>query len=212
MDSGFVVFIGFLCFGLIVIIILAAKNQQPIDPSGQPLSPSGQTPPPEPPTVFLKALLSYVENASDEAIKKQFLSAAVDYYFYASEENTGLFIPRDRDDRKHRAYRDILQLLQKYPNIPKLHTMALDFGRLSYGATRPNRVLTIYDENAIANDIKAAAGAAHAHPETALHTTTSDATTRSPAERLSTLTQLRDDGFITPEEYETKRAAILNDI
>ena len=49
-------------------------------------------------------------------------------------------------------YTDILQLLNLHP---KLKPFALEMGRLSYGSKRKDGKLTVYDEQAILNDINA---------------------------------------------------------
>jgi len=48
------------------------------------------------------------------------------------------------------VYREVLQRLRKNP---QLKPFALEIGRAAYSARRPGRELTIYDEQAIQNDI-----------------------------------------------------------
>jgi hypothetical protein len=50
------------------------------------------------------------------------------------------------------VYRDALNLLKSHPDIKPF---ALSVGRIAYGAKRPDRQVTVYDEQAIMNDIGA---------------------------------------------------------
>lgn len=50
-------------------------------------------------------------------------------------------------------YRRTLEALSERKDNPKFRTFALQMGRLSYAFSRPGRKPTVYDEQAIANDI-----------------------------------------------------------
>ena len=55
-------------------------------------------------------------------------------------------------------YQLALGLVQDHPDESNVRVLALEFGRLSNGLTRPDGRVTIYDEQAIQNDIQARTG------------------------------------------------------
>lgn len=114
------------------------------------------------------------------------------------------------------GYIEILELLRKYPTNSILHQMALAFGRKNYSYERKDQTPTIYDENAIANDIRAATGA---HLVTAsqpvIPQPSAPATPiqqKSASERLEALANLKASGHITEAEYEQKRKDIIDSL
>jgi hypothetical protein len=159
---------------------------------------------------FLNALEAYVADVSNPNLESNLVETAKLFTVFI-QLNTGDLA--ERTERKRDAYAEILSLLQRYPKIPLLHTMALDFGRFSYAVGRPNQQLTIYDENAIANDIRAVAGASYsATSEPEMRTPAQATPTNTIAYRLKALTELRDAGVITEEEYAAQRKAIVESI
>lgn len=64
--------------------------------------------------------------------------------------------PLETDRMIERAYREVLQHTTKRP---ELRPTALWLGRQAYASRRPKGVLTIYDEQAIQNDLMAHSGA-----------------------------------------------------
>lgn len=50
-------------------------------------------------------------------------------------------------------YESSLKILEANPNSQEAKVLVLDLGRLHYSILRPNKKPTIYDEQAIQNDI-----------------------------------------------------------
>jgi chitodextrinase len=67
-------------------------------------------------------------------------------------EATRYWLPGDVASVAERVYRDALNLLKAHPEA---RPYVLSIGRSAYGARRPNGMLTVYDEQAIMNDISA---------------------------------------------------------
>ena len=59
-------------------------------------------------------------------------------------------------------YQVALGIVQDHPEDSNVRVLALGFGRLSHGSNRPDGRPTIYDEQAIQNDIQARTGIASA--------------------------------------------------
>lgn len=161
---------------------------------------------------FQTSLKAHQQNTADIELQKKFEKSAQNYSDFvlnmsklAPNNFIGSFIKPSRD-----VYDEILSLLVAYPTNATLHKMALDFGRMIYSLNRKNKVLSIYDENAIANDIRAAVGAATTVTPSSAPTIFSPNTT--PANRLKALTDLRDAGVISEEEYVAQRKAIVESI
>ena len=53
------------------------------------------------------------------------------------------------------AYNASLLAVEPSGGVPAAKTLALAIGRIHYGSLRPNGIVTVYDENAILNDISA---------------------------------------------------------
>ena len=213
-------------FGLYFVILVIVTvlffvwheqdNQQPDSGIVQPPSPKAE------PTNYRQDFLGALEvlqtdptNASSliifEEAARLYLSdltspgyGLINLFFRATQNYPG---------KIRHAYSEILSLLSQHPTLSVLHQMALDFGRLKYSLDRPDRKLTIYDENAIANDIRAASGASFTAPNLAPEIIPSPVYTNSaPADRLKALAELRDTGAITEEEYIAQRKAIVESI
>ncbi|NRF89860.1 hypothetical protein HQN89_02245 [Paenibacillus frigoriresistens] len=58
----------------------------------------------------------------------------------------------------YEKYQQALFKLSQNPKDTLLRQQALAIGRMYYSSSRPNHLLTVYDETAIANDIHAASG------------------------------------------------------
>lgn len=58
-------------------------------------------------------------------------------------------------NKKRTDYQDALAALRKNPTNPALHEQALTIGRIYSSATRNNERVTLFDETALANDIRA---------------------------------------------------------
>ncbi len=65
---------------------------------------------------------------------------------------------RQQREQRERAYHEALAALAKDSQNSSLRTAALAAGRAHYGGTRPDGRLTIYDEQAITNDLVAHSG------------------------------------------------------
>jgi len=110
------------------------------------------------------------------------------------------------------AYQASLRELTRNPTNPTTHQRTLDLGRAYSRLTRNNKGVTLFDEMALMNDINAACGGnigiARADPQSMRALGGSSST----EERLQRLTQLKNQGLINDNEYQTKRQQILNDM
>lgn len=104
--------------------------------------------------------------------------------------------------RAHEIYQEALERLKADPMNADLRQNALAVGRAYSALTRQSNT-TVYDEMAVMNDINAVAGA----PAPA----TSGAQPSLSA-RLKQLTDLRDEGLITDQEWTERRQKILDSI
>ncbi|KQX69251.1 hypothetical protein [Paenibacillus sp. Root444D2] len=68
----------------------------------------------------------------------------------------GLAANEEEKETAQKNYRNALDILSRDPKNPQLRQNALDCGRRYYSSLRDNGRLTIYDEQAITNDILAA--------------------------------------------------------
>ena len=108
-------------------------------------------------------------------------------------------------------YKQSLELLKQQPSNPELHQSALKWGRHYSNLTRNQKGVTIYDEVALANDLKAAsAGASIGSSQPAKD---SKAAAAQPIEqRLDRLKALFDSGKITEQEYRERRSNLLDEV
>lgn len=107
-------------------------------------------------------------------------------------------------------YQLALAELRKEPNNPILRQRALELGRQYSNLCRNRTGVTIYDEAAIKNDLDAVtAGAAKVMPPAPMFQLD---TPSSPEVRLRKLTELKNKMLITDDEYNSRRAKILDEI
>lgn len=118
-------------------------------------------------------------------------------------------VPRDIVAEMRADYANALAELRQNPTSPTLHENALHLGRLYAAATRENKAVTIFDETALANDIRAAT--ANASQQVApVQAVTTQTTTLD--ERINALKKLKESGLISDEEFAQKRKEILDSI
>ena len=102
-----------------------------------------------------------------------------------------------------RTYATSLDQLRKSPTNPQFHEAALIAGRNFAAITRQNNAVTLFDETALANDIRAVtANASQAGTKAA-------APTQSLDERIAALNKLKASGLMSDEEFEQKRKEII---
>jgi hypothetical protein len=154
---------------------------------------------------FRNAYIKYQEDKTDETFLRNFQKTSEKYYDHV--------VSKDDSNLINSVYLEFIDLLRDNPNLPFLHQLVLSFGRLHYIKKRGTGVLSIYDESAIANDIRAAVGASFTAPNVAPERIpTPVISTNAPADRLKALTELRDTGAITEEEYIAQRKSIVESI
>lgn len=110
-------------------------------------------------------------------------------------------------------YQLALAALKSNPTNPDLHTHALQLGREYAESTRAEGVVTLFDETALANDIRAVTAnaaqvsaigdASSANPTTA---------TASLDERIAKLLKLKAAGLLSDAEFEQKRQALIDEV
>jgi hypothetical protein len=125
---------------------------------------------------------------------------------------------QNRIDILKKNYADSLDLLRSDPTNPTYHEQALQAGRYYSSATRNNKGVTLFDETALANDIRAVTANASQIALAQQQLTAEDTKkqslpdNQSVAERIATLKMLKEADMISDEEYESKRKAILDSI
>ncbi|MFN5928659.1 MAG: SHOCT domain-containing protein [Roseiflexaceae bacterium] len=113
--------------------------------------------------------------------------------------------------QKREAYQTALSQLRADPTNPTLHEQALLRGRVYAASTRENKSVTLFDETALANDIRAVtANATQTAPVVSQSATT--ATTASLESRINALKKMKESGLLSDEEFEQKRKDILDSI
>lgn len=100
------------------------------------------------------------------------------------------------------AYQEALAALKRAPTDPNLRQAALEAGRSYAGLSRASKGATIFDEIALKNDLDAATAGASAAAVAA-------APSASVADRLRQLDGLKAQGLVTEDEYQARRAKIL---
>jgi hypothetical protein len=109
--------------------------------------------------------------------------------------------------KKRDAYQQALVDLRNDPTNHALHEQALTFGREYSSAKRYDTGITLFDEIAIANDIRAVtANASHTYPSAGTPHVA------SVEERLLALKKLQENNLISDDEYEQKRKSVLDNI
>jgi hypothetical protein len=113
--------------------------------------------------------------------------------------------------QKQQDYTKALNALRAKPTNPSLHEQALHRGRIYAAATRENKAVTLFDETALANDIRAVTANA---TQTTVPVAASAATVPSQSidERINALLKLKASGLITDAEFDKKRKELLDSI
>lgn len=106
----------------------------------------------------------------------------------------------------HTNYQLALDALRQDPTNAKLTEQALSLGREYASLSRDGKGQTTFDEVALMNDINAVTAAKGAN------SMSTGNSTASAEERLKKLSGLHDKGLITKEEYERRRAAIIESL
>jgi hypothetical protein len=114
--------------------------------------------------------------------------------------------------QKQEDYTAALTALRADPTNPALHEQALLLGRIYAAATRTNKAVTLFDETALANDIRAVTANATQTtvPVAALNSATAPA--NSLDERINALLKMKASGLITDAEFDHKRKELLDSI
>ncbi len=115
-------------------------------------------------------------------------------------------------EQKQKAYQDALYDLRQDPTNPALHEQALLLGRIYAAATRTNKAVTLFDETALANDIRAVTANATQTTKPVSALNSSAALAASLDERINTLLKLKASGLITDAEFDQKRKELLDSI
>ena len=105
------------------------------------------------------------------------------------------------------TYHDFLTKLKADPTNSNLRETTLHFGREYSNLTRNNQGVTIFDEVALSNDINAACGGA-----TKIAENKQIAQPQTIESRLQKLTELKNIGLISEEEYAARRQKILDEV
>lgn len=109
------------------------------------------------------------------------------------------------------AYHESLERLTGDPTNPRLRKATLEFGRVYSSIARSNNGVALFDEVALMNDINAACGGTTAISNSGNPPTSPDAIL-SIQERLTKLRQLKEQGFVSEKEYETKRQQLISEV
>lgn len=114
--------------------------------------------------------------------------------------------------QKKEDYTNALTALRADPTNPALHEQALHRGRIYAAATRENKAVTLFDETALANDIRAVTANATqtTKPVSALNSAAALATSFD--DRINTLLKMKASGLITDAEFDKKRKELLDSI
>lgn len=124
---------------------------------------------------------------------------------------------RERLEHLRTEYQQSLSNLRRDPTNAQYHEQALYAGRAYANATRENQGVTIFDETALANDIRAVtANASQVAPAAVTVSAPASVPASAPApsldERIAALQKLRAADMLTEEEFEQKRKDILDSI
>lgn len=114
-------------------------------------------------------------------------------------------------ENARRAYHASLATLAAQPGIARLRQDTLALGRTYSNLTRDKKGVTLFDEVALMNDINAACGSSAMGTDN-YFPAPPDIGASSIADRLAKLDTLRDQNLITPEEYNSKRKNLINEI
>jgi hypothetical protein len=112
-----------------------------------------------------------------------------------------------------KRYRNALELLKHKPTSADMHTYALRTGREYAESIRAEGVVTLFDETALANDIRAVT--ANAAQVSAIGDTSSANPTTATAsldERIAKLLKLKAAGLLSDAEFDQKRQALIDEV
>lgn len=110
---------------------------------------------------------------------------------------------RDRIWQAKADYERALLKLRREPCNPALRAKVLDLGRHYSFLSRDEIGIAIFDEVALMNDLQAAATGNHSEFEPPK---------ASIEERLEKLEKLKQKGYISDEQYESRNSKILDDL
>jgi len=112
-----------------------------------------------------------------------------------------------------REYNKSLFFLKENPTSADAHQQTLSLGREYATAAREEGRVTIFDETALANDIRAAtANASQSQKPISVQASNQPKTATSLKERISALTLMKESGLLSDEEFDRKRREILDQI
>ena len=115
-------------------------------------------------------------------------------------------------NQKQKAYQDALSALRQDPTNASLHEQALLLGRIYSAATRTNKAVTLFDETALANDIRAVTANATQTTKPVSAPSSVAAPATSLDDRINTLLKMKASGLITDDEFDQKRKELLDSI
>jgi hypothetical protein len=106
-----------------------------------------------------------------------------------------------------KRYRDSLERLKRDPHNPDLRETTLVLGRRYASITRGSKLVTVFDEVALMNDINAACARAGTQVPASRENSEADIEAR-----LKKLERLLSQGLITQDEFRSRRQAILDEV
>ena len=110
-------------------------------------------------------------------------------------------------------YNAALKTLKENPTSADAHQQTLSLGREYAAAAREGGKVTIFDETALANDIRAAtANASQIQKSPETPATPQATSSTSLKERIAALTLMKESGLLSDEEFDRKRREILDQI
>lgn len=106
-----------------------------------------------------------------------------------------------------------LVFLKENPTSADAHQQTLSLGREYAAAAREGGKVTIFDETALANDIRAAtANASQTQNSPDTQVTPQATSSTSLKDRIAALTLMKESGLLSEEEFDRKRREILDQI
>ncbi|MCX6015512.1 MAG: SHOCT domain-containing protein, partial [Chloroflexales bacterium] len=120
--------------------------------------------------------------------------------------------PKSPLQQKQQAYTNTLTALRADPTNPVLHEQALQLGRMYSAATREGNSVTLFDETALANDIRAVTANATQTTVPVAAPSSATAPVTSLDERINALLKMKASGLITDDEFDQKRKELLDSI
>jgi hypothetical protein len=135
------------------------------------------------------------------------IGGLIPWFLFNSNEQHKSWLQQKQED-----YTAALTALRADPTNPSLHEQALHRGRIYASATRENKAVTLFDETALANDIRAVTANATQTtvPVAALNSATAPATSLD--DRINALLKMKASGLITDAEFDHKRKELLDSI